>query len=225
MGVEIGVGSKKLRWLGSAALAAAMTAPAAAQESGDAPAPVPTLPAAVEGAKSYTAADFARFAPKTAYDMLKQVPGFIITQPDQKRGLGQASTNILINGERFSGKTNDVVTELTRVSAGDVVRIDIVDGATLNVPGLSGQVANLIITKSQQQITGQFQWNPQTRFLRLPPRLTNGQASISGSLGKVQFTLGFVNESFVNGNAGPEYVTDGNNLLIDLRQERLDIFG
>lgn len=209
------------RWLCSAALAA-VAAPVGAQETGDAPPPVATLPAAVEGAKSYTPADFARFAPKSANDMLAQVPGFIIREADERRGLGQASTNVLINGERFSGKSNDILTELTRIPATDVVRIDIVDGATLNVPGLSGQVANIIVN-AQKKLSGQFKWNPQVRFKRLPPRMTNGQASISGSTGNLDYTLGFQNESQVNGNAGLEVVTNANGTVIDLREERLDV--
>ena len=41
-------------------------------------------------------ADFARFAPKTAYDMLAQVPSFTIrTRRHSERGLGQASENVL----------------------------------------------------------------------------------------------------------------------------------
>jgi outer membrane receptor for ferrienterochelin and colicins len=200
-------------------------APALAQETGDAPPPVAPAPPSVEGAKSYTPADFARFAPKTALDMLRQVPGFIIVQQNTDlRGLGQATGNVLINGQRFSGKSNDTITELTRIAASDVVRIDIVDGATLDVPGLSGQVAN-IIANAQKKVSGQFRWSPQVRFIRTEPRITNAQASLSGSLGRLDWTLGFINDSFVNGNAGPEVVTNGAGQVIDLREERLDIFG
>jgi len=39
----------------------------------------------------YTPADFERFRPNTALDMLEQVPGFQISQQDQGRGLGQAA--------------------------------------------------------------------------------------------------------------------------------------
>ena len=46
-------------------------------------------------------------------------------------GLGQATGNVLINGERFSGKSTDIFTELGRISASNVARIEIVDGATL----------------------------------------------------------------------------------------------
>lgn len=194
-----------------------------AQDSGDAAQPVPALPAAVEGAKSYTPQDFVRFAPKTARDMLVQVPGFIIRTEDDRRGLGQASGNILVNGERFSGKSNDVLTELGRIPAEDVIRIDIVDGATLNVPGLSGQVANILV-RAKDSLGATFAWFPQARFERLPPRITNGNLSVAGTAGDVDFTLGFQNQSRVNGNAGPEIVTDGSGAVIDRRDERLDIF-
>ena len=109
-------------------------------------------------ARTYLPADFVRFAPRTALDMLRQVPGFTIRQEVQERGLGQATGNVVINGQRISGKSNDVITELGRVSAQNVVRIEIVDGATLDIPGLSGAVANVIVTSTG--ISGQFAWLP-----------------------------------------------------------------
>jgi hypothetical protein len=50
----------------------------------------PAAAAAVSAQKRvYTLTDFARFAPKTAYDMLAQVPGFTIQTVDTStRGLG-----------------------------------------------------------------------------------------------------------------------------------------
>jgi hypothetical protein len=73
------------------ALLASAAVPAIAQETGDAPPPVAPAKPGVEGARSYTPADFARFAPRTALDMLRQVPGFSIEGVSQERGLGQAS--------------------------------------------------------------------------------------------------------------------------------------
>ena len=202
-------------------------APLLAQETpptGDAAPPAATESATVAGARSYTPADFARFAPRTALDMLNQVPGFVIQQVDERRGLGQATGNVLINGERFSGKSNSIVSELARISAANVKRIDIVDGATLNVPGLSGQVANIIVDAGGK-LAGTWVWRPQIRAKRTPPRMTNGQLSLNGSSGRLDYSFGIVNDSFVNGNAGPEVVTDASGQVIDLRDERLDIFG
>ena len=209
-----------------ALLAAASPSPllARAPEAEAAPPPVPTLPAAVEGAKSYTPADFARFAPKTALDMLRQVPGFVIQQADlERRGLGQATANILINGERFSGKSNDVVTELGRIPATNVTRIDIVDGATLDVPGLSGQVANIITSTADKGLTGSFAWRPQIRARRLPARLTNGEVSLSGQTGSLDYSVSVMNDSQIQGNKGPEVVFTPAGDIIDRRDENLRV--
>ena len=108
---------------------------------------LPALAAAQDepAGQVYTPADFTRFAPTNALDMLNQVPGFAVrNDDDQGRGLGQASTNVLINGERPSSKSQSVTDQLSRITTANVERIEIVDGATLELPGLSGQVANVI---------------------------------------------------------------------------------
>ena len=148
------------------ALGVALNSTAAwAQETGDAPPPVPSevAPTTSEpGKQVYTPADFARFAPKTAFDMLAQVPGFTIRQADQERGLGQASENVLINGQRIANKTGGALDELRRIAAASVERIEIVDASSLGIAGLSGQVANVIVAQ-QKAGGGQFEWRPDIR--------------------------------------------------------------
>jgi len=190
-----------------------------------APAVEPAAPSATaQGTRTYTPADFTRFAPRNALDMLSNVPGFAIDQSDtERRGLGQATGNVLINGERFSGKSTDILTELRRISASNVARIEIVDAATLNVSGLSGQVAN-VITLSRG-LSGNFVYRPQLRAHRTPFRYTNGEVSVNGSIGGTQYTLSLRNEAFRNGNAGPELVTTPNGTLLDTRDEVLSVYG
>ena len=210
-------GQRKLLWAASATLAG-LAAPAGAQQTGNAPPPTPALPADVEGAKTYTPQDFARFAPKTALDMLRQVPGFIIQQQDSgQRGLGESRGNILLNGERISGKSNDALSELGRIAARNVTRIEIRDGATLNIPGLSGQVAN-IIAKSGSR-TGQFAWRPEIRARNTEPLLLRGDASVSGSTGPIDYTVGIRNDAFEGGAAGPTTIFSSNGDILDRRQE------
>jgi hypothetical protein len=156
--------------------------------------------------------------------MLNQVPGFSIDEGDtERRGLGQATGNVLINGERFSAKSTDIFTELRRISAGNVVRIEIVDGATLDVPGLSGQVANIVT--ASRGLSGNFVWNPQIRARRTPARLTNGEVSINGSVGGTEYSLSLRNDSFRNGNAGPELVFTPDGTILDRRDEVLSVKG
>jgi outer membrane receptor for ferrienterochelin and colicins len=67
-------------WL-LAGAALAMPSPLLAQATGpsdSAVAPAPVAKPVTPEKRVYTVADFARFAPKTAYDMLSQVPGFTI---------------------------------------------------------------------------------------------------------------------------------------------------
>lgn len=195
---------------------AASAAPLAAE--------APSRAASGATGRSYAPDAFARFAPRNAFDMLSNVPGFAIDGGDtERRGLGEASGNVLINGARFSGKSTDVLSELRRISASNVARIEIVDGATLNIPGLSGQVANVVT--ASHGLTGNFVYRPQVRAHRTPARLTNGEISINGAIGGTQFSVSLRNNSFRNGNAGPELVTTPSGTLLDTRYEVLTVNG
>jgi hypothetical protein len=206
----------------AALLGSAMPGIVHGQETGDAPPPTPTLPASVEGSKSYTPADFVRFAPRTALDMLRQVPGFTIEGVSQERGLGQASGNVLINGQRISGKSNDAVTELGRISASSVTRIDIVDGATLNVAGLSGEVANVIVKAGGAK--GQFEYRPEFRARNTDPVLTRGAVSISGETGPIGYTVGLRNDASAGGADGRTRVLGPDGGVLDVREEYFSQF-
>jgi outer membrane receptor for ferrienterochelin and colicins len=191
----------------------------------NAPPPAETPVAARQGTRSYTPADFARFSPRSALDMLNNVPGFSIDAGDtERRGLGEATSNVLINGERFTGRSTDIFTELRRISAANVTRIDIADGSTFNISGLSGQVAN-IVTRARG-IAGNFAYRPQIRARRTPARLLNGEIAINGPLGTgTEFSLSFRNDSFRNGNAGPEIVITPAGTILDRRDEVLSVNG
>ena len=104
------------------AIAAVLAAsPVAAQDAAvanDAPPPVAAPTGAASTARQvFAPADFARYAPKNAYDMLVQVPGFSIRDNENLRGLGQATGNVLFNGERPSNKADDMYTQLSRIPA------------------------------------------------------------------------------------------------------------
>lgn len=174
-------------------------------------------PPAVESKRTYLPAEFAQFAPRTAYDMLSRVPGFGIKEESEERGLGDATGNVVINGQRVSGKSNDVVTELTRIPAQNVERIEIVDGATLNVPGLTGQVANVIVRSTG--ITGQWAYRPEFRSYYADPLLTRFEVSVSGTKGPVQYTIGLDNRGNRSGAGGPAWIYSRTGALLESRDE------
>ncbi|MEM6493912.1 MAG: TonB-dependent receptor plug domain-containing protein [Pseudomonadota bacterium] len=169
--------------------------------------------------RSYTPEDFARFAPRSALDMARQVPGFSIREGDGARGLGQADTNVLINGRRISGKSNGPVAALQRIPTEEVVRLEIVDGASLDIGGLTGQVLN-VITAGGGKITGQFRYAPQIRSFGTDPRLYEGRIAIAGGGAKTDWTLALENNSGRRGDEGPELVFDAAGNLIDTREEQ-----
>ena len=174
--------------LASVACIVFVAGPAFAQASSDPAVAPPPAATATNGKRVYTPADFARFAPKNALDMLRQVPGFSIREAVEERGLGQASENVLLNGERVATKSGGAIAELQKIPAGNVERIEIVDAATLDIAGLSGQVANVIATA--KKATGQFSWTPEFRAHYSDPIYTRGDLSYSGTRGRLDYTLG-----------------------------------
>ncbi len=175
-------------------------------------------PAAPQAAgRAYTPEDFARFAPRNALDMLRQVPGFVIREEVVERGLGQATGNVLVNGQRLSGKSNDVLSQLARVPAANVMRIEIRDAATLDVPGLSGQVAN-VVTRAQG-ISGQWKWQPDVRRYYTDPQITRGEVSVSGARGHVDYTIGLKNEANHSGAGGGTVIHNADRSLRETRDD------
>jgi len=167
----------------------------------------------------FTPEDFSRFAPRSAADMARQVPGFSIREGDGARGLGAADTNVLINGRRISGKSNGPVEALGRIPVEEVVRLELVDGASLGIGGLTGQVLNVVTARSGG-ITGRFRYAPQIRTRGTPPRLLEGSIALAGGGQKDQWTLELENDSNRRGDDGMEFVFDGAGNVIDTRDER-----
>jgi len=101
---------------GVVALAAA--APLAAQQ------PVgegPDLTPATQATRStrYDAAFFAPFAPSSALDIARRVPGFALDQGNSDvRGFAGAAGNVVFNGARPSSKSESLETLLARIRRG-----------------------------------------------------------------------------------------------------------
>jgi hypothetical protein len=198
------------------ALGARATAQEAAPATGDAPPPV-SAPAG--GKRVFTPGDFTRFAPRTALDMLNQVPGFSIRGEDtSSRGLGQASGNVLLNGKRLSGKSTDPVTALQAIPAANVLRIEIVDAAEVDVPGLTGQVAN-VVYEAKKKLGGQFSYRPEFRAHYADPLLTRGDVSVSGTSGPIEYTVSLKNDGSRSAAGGPTIIRRGDGSLFETRDD------
>ena len=167
--------------------------------------------------QTYAPEQFDRFAPRSALDMVRQVPGFAIREGGDSRGFGQADTNVLINGRRISGKSNGPVEALGRITAGDVTKLEIVDGASLDIGGLSGQVLNVVT--SSGSISGRFRLSPQYRTDHVHFRPGDAEFSLSGGKERSEWTFRLRNEQRYRGDEGPESVFNDSGELIETRQE------
>ncbi|MFN2098693.1 TonB-dependent receptor plug domain-containing protein [Altererythrobacter sp. MF3-039] len=168
---------------------------------------------------------FERFAPRTALDMLNRVPGFSVenssgstrrNQPEQ-RGLGQANENILLNSQRLTSKSSSLADQLGRIPARNVLRIEILDGTALDIPGLSGQVANIVLAQSSA-LSGQFEWNLIHRPTTNRWNPTEANVSVSGATGDLDFTVSLSNNSLRFAAKGPTLLSDGDGILTETRE-------
>ena len=176
-------------------------------------------PADTVTTQSYSQTYFSQFAPQTAADMVAQIPGFEIRGGgNNQRGFGQASLNILINGRRPSSKSSSARDILGRIPAPNVTRIEIVDGSTLDVAGLSGQVANIIAKTGELSGT----WDYAARFEKgSQPQLGDAGVSFSAKRGRLD-AVGRVNfGQFIFTEDGNETFFDGDNNVIQDRVEKI----
>lgn len=163
-----------------------------------------------EGAVSgttYVPAYFARFAPRNALDMLNQVPGFSIRSGSGARGFGQITENVLVNGQRLSSKSDNILDQLRRINADQVERIEIVDGATLDIPGLSGQVANVFTIGGA--VNGRFEYRTIHRPKYAEPSYISGEVSANGSTSSLEWSAAFTHNVGRGAAGGPGYLNDG----------------
>ena len=167
------------------------------------------------GGQSFAPAFFDQFAPRNALDMVERLPGFAISGGNNQgqRGLGQASQNVIVNGERLSSKSDSVRDQLRRIPATDVVRIEILDGNATGIPGLTGQVANVVYVSSGA--SGQFRWVTGFRAHNTAAQLFGGEASLTGSSGALDYTVALSNDNNRFGADGPVLITAADGALIE----------
>ena len=196
-------------------LAMSINAAAHAQDTDALDVAAPVAPAPTPGAQAFDPDYFIQFAPRNALDMVERIPGFTISGGNNQgqRGLGQATQNVIVNGDRLSSKSESVQDQLRRIPASDVLRIEIVDGNATGIPGLTGQVANVIYTSSGA--SGQFRWTTGFRPHNTEARLFRGEASLSGSSGALDYTVSLTNDNDRFGADGPIIISDGSGDLIE----------
>ena len=113
----------------------------------------------------YDAAYFAQYEPISALDMLRWVPGageftrdrFSGGGGGQDRGFGSGGDQLLINGKRMSGKSNDVSSAIQRIQASSVVRIEVIRGTASGLDVRSeGMIVNIVLREDADDGAGSW---------------------------------------------------------------------
>jgi outer membrane cobalamin receptor len=110
----------------------------------------------------YDATYFEQFNPVTLEDMIRNIPGGASVLRggggnNNNRGFGANDVQILIGGRRMSGKANNMITNLSRVQAAQVERIELIRG---NAEGLDirneGIIYNVILREGGTDSSTRF---------------------------------------------------------------------
>jgi hypothetical protein len=127
------------------AVSASTTAHAQSTTPGDQPAPGQTQSTR---STSYNVAFFAQYAPRSALDIARRVPGFNLDLGDADiRGFAAAAGNVVINGARPSSKAESLETTLLRIPARRVSRVEVGPGDLYGADYSSkSQVLNIILS-------------------------------------------------------------------------------
>lgn len=166
--------------------------------------------------ETYSPDYFTVFQPETARDMVAQIPGFSLQGGGNQRGFGEASSNLLINGRRPSTKSQSAGEILSQIPARTVIRIEILDGASLDIPGLSGQVVNIVA----RAIEFSGNWNYALRFEEgTEPQILDGGVTVSGKRGAIDFALTLNSGQFTFSEDSVETFSDGADQRIEDRRE------
>jgi len=192
-----------------------LSVPIVAQEAS----PEPEIIAAEAQGQVFEPGDFNQFAPRNALDMVRRIPGFTINDGNRgQRGLGEANQNVIVNGSRFSSKSESIRDQLQRIPAGDVIRVEILDGTALDIPGLTGQVANIV--RSSSGTSGQFTWRTGFRPYNTEAQLYGGEVSLTGSSDALDYTISLSNENNRFGADGPTLITAADGTLIEAQESK-----
>ena len=116
------------------------------------------LQAADESTVVYEADFFTQYSPVSVNDMIDRIPGISLAlngnrnNSGNSRGLGSGEGEILINGQRTTGKNNAGRSQLSRIAADQVDYIEIIRGTSddMDIRG-GGQVVNVVLLDSQSR--------------------------------------------------------------------------
>ncbi|MED5272550.1 MAG: TonB-dependent receptor [Pseudomonadota bacterium] len=169
---------------------------------------------------------FEQFNITNANDALKRIPGVESIgsrnsenyEPggSRKRGFGSSGTQILINGERQSSKSNSIIKTLERINADSLIRIEVIRGSEAGLDVRSdGVIVNIIADSSLSKSSGT--WSTALGFLTSGDSNWRGTASWATKIRNTDLVLGLERIGDLNSRKYNEFTVDQEQSLLYLR--------
>ncbi len=171
----------------------------------------------------YDAAFFAEYSPVNVNDMIDRIPGISLAMNNRgsnrgRRGLGAGENEILINGQRQTGKNNEGRNQLSRIAADQVDYIEIIRGTSeeMDIRG-GGQVVNVVLLASQSMSTFTAEAN-MDRYQdgSMGP---GAKLSLTGQRGDLNYLFHIEAEPRLENRLSQEISRDSLGNLLETRQE------
>ncbi len=150
------------------------------------------------GKTVYAQAELAAYRATTAEDLIRRIPGAASVldsgSPNGggggqgQRGFGSAGAQVLIDGRRVTGKSNDVAAALRRIDASQVRQIELIRDASDGLDVASqGVVVNLLLIAGASQKSGKGIVEVNARFNDQGRLAFDGLISYGGSAGNLDY--------------------------------------
>jgi len=159
-------------------------------------------PAADGSTIVYEESFFAEYNLRTADEMLQRIPGGarMLDSADsgggQQRGFGSEGDQILINGRRLAGKSNEISAALRRIRIENVDRIELLRGTSNDIDVRSEGVVINIVLKEREATTHSGSATVKARLDDSGRSELDGDVSYNGELGKLTYFLSLDKNSF-----------------------------
>jgi outer membrane receptor protein involved in Fe transport len=180
---------------------------AAEAQQADPSADVIETPAAPTDRAIYDQAFFASYNVNNAEDMLRVIPGVPAILNDttaniQERGFGSGGARVLINGRRFPGKANEINTNLRRITAANVARVELISGAASGISVQSEGLLVNVVLREGASIAAAGSWEINGRFREGGQPEADGLLSYTGSAGGLSYSAGIERNAWTPASLG-----------------------
>ena len=171
---------------------------------------------------------FQNFNITNAADAIKRIPGVENLSSgnssenyepggnNKKRGFGSSGTQILINGERQSSKSNNIIKTLERINVESLIKIEVIRGSEAGLDVRSdGVIVNIIVDSSSSKGSGT--WSSALGFLTSGDSNWRGTGSWATKVKKTDIVLGLERTGDLNSRKYNEFTVDQSQSLLYFR--------